>query len=592
MNVHLSSPLRKLASTKTAFAGPILSERAGAGRKLIFVLALAGLLALARTVSAQGVKPDGNGGPGSVQTETSLGTSGSPSIYLTSVTFNVTVVPGSCANGVEATVYDNGAWLGTVTLNSGGMGSLTTSSLAAGSYSITASFPGNIVNGTTCLSSTSNSVNQVVSSRPGYEGLLLPKFVILDVIYAPPGCEAPCAPPFSHASTAQYSNSTTAGNTSSNSSSFSNQVQYSMTTGLSGNIINGKSTSSLGGISVTQGSSQSTTQTSSSSNTITLSKAAAASDTVEGFPTGYQPSGIPAGDHMGDWDVVELWLNPVLDFMSYPAYEGAPPAIQWVGYAWDPGTISGNNSFGGIFHPFINVGCLNGDWESDGNSQHASTCGTQQENLYRMWASAEDQNLVSPVGQGPLGAYGCNPQTANSPSICPNTQDAYQILQADPLAYSPGGTSCAINPATPPQTACNGQYTQLCWYPGNQPNSSPTYVCPNEINYATPTVSPGFNLTYIDTQTQTYGDSTQIASTVSTSYNSSVGFLALFGLSSTYTQTNTVTQTTSYQDALNQTQTVVDQYLINPDSPTYGTPDYLVYQDNFFGTFAFVPYNP
>jgi hypothetical protein len=36
----------------------------------------------------------------------------------------------------------------------------------------------------------------------------------------------------------------------------------------------------------------------------------------------------------------------------------------------------------------------------------------------------------------------------------------------------------------------------------------------------------------------------------------------------------------------------VDAYTIKPDTPNYGTPDYLVYQDNFFGTFVFVPYNP
>jgi hypothetical protein len=296
---------------------------------------------------------------------------------------------------------------------------------------------------------------------------------------------------------------------------------------------------------------------------------------------------------LGDWDVIELWLNPVLDFMAYPAYESAGPAIQWLGYAWDPGVVSGNPRFGGIFHAYINVGCLNGDWESDGNSDHQSRCASQQDNLNRDWASVEDQRLQSPTGQSPLSASGCSPQTANSPSICAGTQDAYQILQADPLAYNPGGpASCMPDPAAPPQSICNQQYTELCWAPGNQPNSNPQYVCPNEIDYAVPTVEPGFNLTYINTQSQTEGYSTTTKNTVTTSYYTSPGFLQIFGLSSTYTQTDTVSQTSGYQYTLNQMQTVVDQYFIKPDSPNNGTPDYLVYQDNFFGTFAFVPYNP
>lgn len=369
--------------------------------------------------------------------------------------------------------------------------------------------------------------------------------------------------------------------------------------GLTMNAIQGKTTSPGGDITIStvpgnsignsSGETQDITETSTSSNTITLNWTTAASETIMGFPTSYSPNGIAPGDQMGDWDQIDLWLNPVLDFMAYPAYDGAPAAIQWLGYAWDPATIAGNPVFGGIFHAYIHVGCLNGDWEADGI--HGNTCQNEQDNLNRNWAPLEDQGLQSPSSQTPLGTAGCSPQSGNSPSICPNSQDAYQILQADSLAYNPGIPGITINPMNPPQTTSNGQYTQLCWSPADQPNSSPLNVCPNNIAY-TAYNYPAFSLTYMNTQAQAGGWTDTMKSSVTTSSSSNFSFLEIFGLSSTYTETDTVTQTASYNVTLNQAQTLVDAYTIKPDTPNYGTPDYLVYQDNFFGTFVFVPYNP
>ena len=505
MPIFLSPPPRKLTSTKTALPHPVLAAYTGVWRKLLFVAALACLLPQTLTVCAQKtVKPDVHGGPGWVQTITGVGSSVSPSVYIQPVTFTIGLVPASCAVNVPLSVYDNGTLIGTVTLNSSGSGSLTSNSLAVGTHTISARFPGNIVNGTTCLSSTSNTVDQVVNPNVGYEGLLVPKFLVLDVIYAPPGCEAPCTS-YSPSSTVQYSNTTTAGNTSTNSNSFSSAVSWSESGGLTQNQtmpIPGSSTVENGGITTMSGGSQSTSETSNSSTTVTLSKSATETDTLDGFPTGYQPNGIPPGDRAGDWDEIVLWLNPELDYMVYPECGGSKPCIQWLGYAWDPGLISGNATFGGIFTAKVPVGCLNGDWESDGNTDHANTCANVQEKLNRNWAPSEDQRLESPVG-GALTGYGC-PETSNSPSICPNTTDAYQILKADPLAYNPGFPSCTINPASPPQTVCNGQYTQLCWSPGDQPHSNPPWVCPNSIDYLAGN-QPGFNLTYIDTSAQEGG---------------------------------------------------------------------------------------
>lgn len=600
MNERSLAPPRKPSFSKTAFPCLTLAVRAGAWRRVLFVLALAALASQAQMVSAQTFKPDGNGGGGgggttTVVTEVGVWSSGSPSVYVQPVTLSVGIGPPTCGQNAYATVYDNGASIGRVTFNSSGIGYLTTNSLAVGTHSITASFSGNIVGTLTCLAETSGTpITQVVNANTGYEGLLVPKFLVLDVIYAPPGCAAPCNSG-SSSSSVQYSNTTTAGNTSTNSSSFSNSVSWSESSGAS-QTIPGKWTSTVygGAVNTTNGSSQDTTETSTSSTTVMLSKAATASDTVGGFPTGSLPGGIPSGDHAGDWDEIELWLNPELDYMVYPECGGSVPCIQFLGYAWDPGVISGNPTFGGIFHAYVPVGCLNGDWESDGNSDHANTCANVQNNLNRNWAPSEDQGLQSPTG-GALTASGCSPQTSNSPSICPNTTDAYQILQADPLAYNPGSgyQQCSLSQiqVSAPQTACNGQYTLLCWSPNNQPNSNPTSVCPNSIDYLAGN-QPAFNLTYIYNAQTTTGESTSIATSVTVSQDANDSFLGVFGVSSTYTQTNTVTQTSGFQNTLTQTQTLVDAYTVKPDSPSYEAPGYLVYQDNLFGTFAFVPYNP
>lgn len=586
---------RLVASTATILASLAASTRVKAYRRFVLILSLVSLIFVAQSAHAS------HGGPGWVQTETGVNSSASPSIYFTPVTFSVAVFPSTCGqNGVWIDVYDNGGMIAHVILNSQGQGWFTTNTLSVGTHTITATFPGNVVGATQCLSSTSQpALAQVVNSRPGTEGLLLPKFVVLDVLYAPPGCGNP--PTCTGGSSVTYSNTSTVGSTRSNSSSFSNEIYDGGTIGLTMNAIQGKQTGPNGDIEISTvpgdyignsaGETDDVTETSTSSNTVTLNYTTQASDTVTGFPTSYEPGGIPAGDHLGDWDQLDLWLNPVLDFMAYPAYEGAPPAIQWLGYVWDPATISGNPAFGGIFHAYIHAGCLNGDWESDGISQHQNLCANEQDNLNRDWAPLEDQHLESPSARTPLSAAGCSPQSGNSPSICPNTQDAYQILKADSLAYNPGIPGITINPMAPPQTTSNGQYTQLCWSPADQPKSNLLTVCPNNISY-TAYNYPAFSLTYMNTQAQAGGSEDTTKSSVTVSSSSGFNFLSIFGFSSSYTETDTITETTSFNVQLTQAQTVADAYTIKPDTPNYGTPDYLVYQDNFFGTFAFVPYNP
>jgi hypothetical protein len=93
-------------------------------------------------------------------TTTTLVSSLNPSAVGQAVTFTATVgsTAGTPRNGETITFYNGLSVLGTATL-SGGMASLTTSSLPAGIFTITATYPGD----TTTAASTSPGLNQVVT---------------------------------------------------------------------------------------------------------------------------------------------------------------------------------------------------------------------------------------------------------------------------------------------------------------------------------------------------------------------------------------------------------------------------------------------
>jgi hypothetical protein len=94
-------------------------------------------------------------------TTTTLTSSPNPSIVGEAVTFTATVTStaGSPPNGESVTFYNGSAILGTAPLTSG-IASLTTSSLAAGIYTITATYPGDA----NFAPSTSPGLRQVVNS--------------------------------------------------------------------------------------------------------------------------------------------------------------------------------------------------------------------------------------------------------------------------------------------------------------------------------------------------------------------------------------------------------------------------------------------
>jgi Big-like domain-containing protein/VCBS repeat protein len=99
----------------------------------------------------------------SVNTTTALATSGTPSFINQPVTFTATLNPasGTIPNGETVTFYNGTNTLGTAA-TAAGQAAFTTSSLPAGSNSITATYAGD----GTYQSSTSKVVNQVVKLTP------------------------------------------------------------------------------------------------------------------------------------------------------------------------------------------------------------------------------------------------------------------------------------------------------------------------------------------------------------------------------------------------------------------------------------------
>ncbi len=89
-----------------------------------------------------------------------LATSGSSAVYGQSVTFVATVSASSTTPTGTVTFFDGATSLGTVSLNTAGQASLTTTSLPVGTQSITATYNGNALLPAVQSSATSESVSQ------------------------------------------------------------------------------------------------------------------------------------------------------------------------------------------------------------------------------------------------------------------------------------------------------------------------------------------------------------------------------------------------------------------------------------------------
>ena len=230
-------------------------------------------------------------------------------------------------------------------------------------------------------------------------GFLHPKYMIVGVTYAPPGAQ----------SAVTYTNSTLVGSSVTINKSFTDN------TSLSVQVSAGISAFGNGG-GITGTFTTSYSQKSSSSSSISINKTTQVADKTSG------PSNSFAGlDH--DFDVIWLWLNPVLS-LGFLGVNN-PHALTWNGYGYDP------NDQPGLDVLPVFVGWLNGDIPVPSNVAQV---------LARPWAS---QYIWGP-GQGP-GITGPGPgtdfanivqadpfwQCKQAPGRCPTTPDLVRFTLSD-----------------------------------------------------------------------------------------------------------------------------------------------------------------
>ena len=380
-----------------------------------------------------------------------------------------------------------------------------------------------------------------ISCPQSYQGFINPKYIVVAVTYAPPGTS----------SYVKYSETTSVGNTIDISSSFSNDVGFSVS-------VNGSIQGWVAGLDGTAGvkatSSTNYTQESNSSTTTTLSK-----ETTVAYQTPGTPTMSPVNN---DYDYIWLWLNPEVLLNYTPETNTGPAAIQWNGYGYDPNDPAGTN--GPDVFP-VQVGCLNGHfscpneltWAYGGPIPRSYVLsGT----LSRAWVSGQ----TWPSGE--------------MPNLTIN--DICQILTYDPLAQSPASCSNSI-------------YTGFSGFPETTPDeryTQDTYP-PNPIPYSDGGVAVDYNLVQMNTQSVANGSKNTITQAFGLE-ESFGGHIFGIGVTTKLNQSDTLTWTNSRLDTITSTTTLKHALSVTgpPDGSDYTGPDqFIAYQDNLFGTFAFVP---
>lgn len=371
-----------------------------------------------------------------------------------------------------------------------------------------------------------------VSGEGATPGFVNPKYVIVGVTYAPPGPN----------SSVTYSTSTLVGNTETTTNTFSKDVNLTISTT---NDIS--AWTPYGGIGKKLQNTESTdyTQGSNSSTTVTVSKTSTVTYNTSGTGNAFSPV-----DH--DYDVIWLWLNPL---MLYSVDTTSPANIQWNGYGYDSNDTAGPDVYG------VQVGWLNGDWGDNQSVDHV---------LARGWVTTNEPGMIWPSGDGP--------------GI--TRTDIAQILQADPFA---SGTYSLPSPL--PSTTADHRFTQIP-YP------------PNPVTYtqAGPGNGGGITTTYdlenVNTSSEGRGTTTSFQQSfgVEEGFSASAWFNS-FSVNLSVSKVQTLKWTHSWEDTLTTTKTLSQALSVTgpgcpqtspPCVPTYTGPgQFIVFQDNQFGTFMF-----
>jgi hypothetical protein len=386
-------------------------------------------------------------------------------------------------------------------------------------------------------------------------GYINPKYITMGVTYAPPGGSA---------SSVSYASTSVVGNTTTIMSSMSSMFTESLS--ISGGSCSKGSPGAIigfsGGACVTATQSSGWTQSSGSSNTLTISKQATTTLKTVGVPNVYSPV-----DH--DYDVIWLWLNPVVTFNAPLTNTSTSGSLTWTGYGFDyndPLHIPD-------VYPIL-VGYLDGDFGTYNCNGVVGTMDCEDAGvLARSWVTTQ---TFAP-GDGP----------GITPADYPN------ILAADPFGQNPAYV-LNIAAGSNPLTSTDGRFTL----------AEANNVTPQTYPYvqAGPDSSTGNNQTYSDqySNTTTQGRTSTSQTTAGFGLDVKVGG-SFFGLGVQYDfkENWKFTWTNSYQSSITNTSTQVGTLSITgppcpapvaPCLPQYTEPhEFAVYQDNLYGAFMFWP---
>ena len=452
-------------------------------------------------------------------------------------------VPSVPANFSCPPLYPGNQWQ-TITLSGGGTKS-------SGPFTATAStvvnpgqfFQVSVIFNPTTAGTYSTGINftynnnltlqVVLSGTYAPQGYINPKYVILGVTYAPPGPN----------SNVTYTQSKLVGNTTTTTDSYTQGTN--LTVSVTGGIGAWKPNSNGFGVKITGTESTDYSQTSGTSKSVTISKQTTVADMTTGTGSAFSPV-----NH--DYDFIWLWLNPL---MIYTVDPNNPTNLQWNGYGYDQHDLPGMDVFG------VQVGWLNGHFGSNASINAV---------LARKWVTTNNPGMVWPSGEGP-GL---------------TRADIANILAADPFT---SGTY--ILPSPLPSTSADGRFTQVP-YP------------PNPVTYVQAGLGNGGGLTTVyntvNTNTSVVG---QNASHVFTqAFGVEAGFAGgafLGSLSVDVKTTQTLSWKHTWEHTLTTTQTHTKALSVTgpgcpqtspPCVPTYTGPgQFVVFQDNLYGTFMFYP---
>ena len=393
---------------------------------------------------------------------------------------------------------------------------------------------------------------------PPITGYINPKYLIMGVTYAPPGGNSQ--------SYVSYQTTNFVGNTSMDESINTNNFSESLS--ISGDT-GGGFVGVSAGVAITGTQSFAYTQVSDDSTTITVNKQTTTTLKTPGVPNVYSPV-----DH--DYDIIWLWLNPVV-FYTFPTtnteYSGS---VVWNGYGYDYNDPQHDIDVWPVY-----VGTLNGDFGT------SFDCGGVTQPIDCQDAGVFARSWVTTQTFAP----------GDGPGI---TQADYpNILKADLFAHNRydqnSGYLVTTESGTSPLTTTDGRFS-MSEFENTTPQSIAYKQAPLDSTQGEQ-----------DMYANQYSTSTAVMQGGSNTYEVGFGMEEkletgfIVNVTWDFKENWKYDTENKYQKTITNTSTQVDTAQITgppcpaiyaPCSPQYTEPhEFTVYQDNLYGSFLLWP-NP